>query len=1361
MTVASKWFDLVVGIDLHFEIVPASPAPIPFPHPFVGVVFDPVGLIMDEVIGAAMELMGAPPPPGPVLVGGVPATATGDDASMPTGHILLPPGISWAPIPKVPIPGGSGKPSAPDLPAPPAGDAMLFFGSATVEWRGGRAVRMGDMALSCSDPVRLPTSFVISTAPTGVMVGGPPAPDWAAIAAAVAFGALRTKFASNLIHAAVEKFTPKRLNRARDFLHDAACFVTGHPVNVVNGSMFTTWSDLELPGPIPLELSRRYRSSFCDRDIGLGFGWTHSLDQRVWLEEGRVVVLTEDGRELEFDTWDFPDKAMRKGDEIFDPVSRFTLRSLGQFCWTLTGPDGLVRDFGPIKGESTANKDRGLVRLRHIRNLAGDTIEFQYDEAARLGAVIDSGGRTIRLEYARDGRLSRLWVPTASGDGLRQHAQYTYSDAGDLVEVHDAAGKSVRLVYDRHNLVKETDRNGVSFFFEYEGWGPFARCTRTWGDGRIYDHVITYDVRGRKTIVEDSFGNPKVYEYGPRGVVTKIIDARGGVTEYEYDELLRRTVEIDPLGHKTRTTYDERSRPIMVVEPDGATTKFTYDAQDRLLTARTPTGGQWRWTYDRAGRPVTKTDPLGASARYHYQERRLVAVDSPASTRTMLSHDSAGNLAAVTHPDGTTEKWQHDALGNVVASVDAKGTKRRFTHDAFNRVVRIAEPDGNVRQLQYDGEGNLVRAVDKLRSVEFTYQGLGKVTSRTIAGQTVRYEYDTEERLTAFINEKGLAYRFERDPLGDVLAEMSFDEAKRIYERDACGRVAKLFRPGVGQSTTYERDPAGRVLKTIHSDGVQEEFVYDEAGAIVEARNGDSALRFERDALGRVVKEHQGDAWVASQFDHRGLRIGVESSMGARQTIERNPMGDVVGLMAQHGEQKWQAAITRDALGQEVDRQLPGQVRSYWWRDDMGRPTQHWVGREKQLTRGRKYGWGVDDRLERIVEEGQGETRFEHDRRGTLVGVTYPNGAVTTRAADPVGNLFRDAQMQSREYGPVGELKKETTAEGVRVYRYDPEGQLVAREDPNGDAWVYEWDGAGRLRKVVLPDEREVEFAYDPLGRRVSKTIDGKTTAWVWDGDVVLHEVVGDADTSDDAGDVTTWVFDPETFAPAARLHAGDGVHSVVTDHLGAPLCVIDGDGATKWQGSIDAWGRMSVAGEAKLCPWRFPGQYEDAETGLYYNRFRYFDPSQGGYVSRDPIGLRGGEGLYGYVDDPLVAVDPLGLARKDYRAPDPGLDDFIKDLEARGIPVRNKNIEIMGPDGNPLGEVDVVTDAAVIQFKAGVSSARDIVKQVQEKTEPYVTRPVIGFIGNTGKAGNRTVRGAGDKILVTNDIDLLADVLR
>ena len=88
-----------------------------------------------------------------------------------------------------------------------------------------------------------------------------------------------------------------------------------------------------------------------------------------------------------------------------------------------------------------------------------------------------------------------------------------------------------------------------------------------------------------------------------------------------------------------------------------------------------------------------------------------------------------------------------------------------------------------------------------------------------------------------------------------------------------------------------------------------------------------------------------------------------------------------------------------------------------------------------------------------------------------------------------------------------------------------------------------------------------------------------------------------------------------------------------------------DDSGARVWSLELDVYGRPRHGdGDRAACPFRMPGQYEDEETGLYYNGFRYYDPDTGSYISADPMRLEGGERLYGYVDDPTKTSDPQGL---------------------------------------------------------------------------------------------------------------------
>ena len=116
---------------------------------------------------------------------------------------------------------------------------------------------------------------------------------------------------------------------------------------------------------------------------------------------------------------------------------------------------------------------------------------------------------------------------------------------------------------------------------------------------------------------------------------------------------------------------------------------------------------------------------------------------------------------------------------------------------------------------------------------------------------------------------------------------------------------------------------------------------------------------------------------------------------------------------------------------------------------------------------------------------------------------------------------------------------------------------------------------------------------------------------------------------------------------------------SIVTDHLGTPLEVYGIDGQRESVLETDAYGKLnkSTSTNPHSCPFRYQGQYEDAELELYYNRFRYYDPEIGLYISQDPIGLAGGDRLYAYVHDTTSWVDILGLEKTPATLPNkPGI---------------------------------------------------------------------------------------------------------
>jgi len=128
-------------------------------------------------------------------------------------------------------------------------------------------------------------------------------------------------------------------------------------------------------------------------------------------------------------------------------------------------------------------------------------------------------------------------------------------------------------------------------------------------------------------------------------------------------------------------------------------------------------------------------------------------------------------------------------------------------------------------------------------------------------------------------------------------------------------------------------------------------------------------------------------------------------------------------------------------------------------------------------------------------------------------------------------------------------------------------------------------------------------------------------------------------------GEPLTWLFEPETFAPMARSYAGEA-QSILCDHMCTPVLTMDNVGALVSSSSLSAYGVLrDVAEDLYTSPFRWAGQYEDLETGLYYNRFRYYDPEGGQYICQDPMGLGAGTAFYRYVADPCSRTDPFGLA--------------------------------------------------------------------------------------------------------------------
>ena len=316
-----------------------------------------------------------------------------------------------------------------------------------------------------------------------------------------------------------------------------------------------------------------------------------------------------------------------------------------------------------------------------------------------------------------------------------------------------------------------------------------------------------------------------------------------------------------------------------------------------------------------------------------------------------------------------------------------------------------------------------------------------------------------------------------------------------------------------------------------------------------------------------------------------------------------------------------------------------------------------------QVRRQRKYHWGSADRLLKTEDNRFGTTTYKYSPTGHLQKAVYADGREEYRLSDKAGNLFDDPNRKLRKYLRGGKLEQS----GEWRFVYDRDGQLVEKYkgsgkwwDSKSERWRYIWNQNGTLKEVRPPGGGDFAFdalfTYDALGRRLSKDAIG-ITCWLWNGNVPLHEWTPSQRRNEQGEieeyqkDLRTWLFEEESFVPLALFQDGKA-YSIVTDHLGTPVEAYNEKGEEVWYRRLDMNGKVieersmlytSYKDYVRI-PFLFQGQYYDEEIKLAYNRFRYYDPELGRYISQDPIRFESGTTtLYNYVEDPNIYLDVLG----------------------------------------------------------------------------------------------------------------------
>ncbi|WP_275427848.1 RHS repeat-associated core domain-containing protein [Proteus mirabilis] len=330
------------------------------------------------------------------------------------------------------------------------------------------------------------------------------------------------------------------------------------------------------------------------------------------------------------------------------------------------------------------------------------------------------------------------------------------------------------------------------------------------------------------------------------------------------------------------------------------------------------------------------------------------------------------------------------------------------------------------------------------------------------------------------------------------------------------------------------------------------------------------------------------------------------------------------------------------------------------------------VGIEDDRWRQTRYHYNANDQITKTQyspQWGNQDEKFQYDNN---LNITEH---LTTPSSSMVPSEAQGAMLQLFQQQQAGRVTRRYTAKGYQDYHYDVNGRLAKKivhtRGFRPREWRYLWNTQNQLTACFTPKGDCWHYTYDAFGRRLSKTktvdsdlahidplfpqIKPKITTWryLWSGDQLIEETPIYADGTLAASQQVQWLYQPGEITPTARYQQGK-LHYVVTDHQGTPREIFCEGGQASWAGRLNTWGQMQFwryrDGKAENdpnyteCPFRFAGQYEDEESGLYYNRFRYYDRETGQYLSPDPIGLLGGLNPYGYVHCPTGWVDPFGL---------------------------------------------------------------------------------------------------------------------
>lgn len=753
------------------------------------------------------------------------------------------------------------------------------------------------------------------------------------------------------------------------------------------------------------------------------------------------------------------------------------------------------------------------------------------------------------------------------------------------------------------------------------------------------------------------------FEYNAaHGQLSRYTAADGAEWQYCYDERGLLSNITDPAGQTWTQQCDERGLPVSLVSPQGEETRLAYTPQGLLSGIFRQDERRLGIEYDHHNRPETLTDVMGREHHTEYSGHDLpVKMRGPSGQSVRLQWQQHHKLSGIERAGTGAEGFHYDRHGNLLAWTDGNGVVWTMEYGPFDLPVARTDGEGHRWQYRYDKDTLQLTEVINPQGESYLYvlDNCGRVTEEHDWGGVVwRYRYDADGLYTAKVN--GL-------------------EETILYSRDAAGRLAEIITPE--GKTQYAYDKSGRLTGIFSPDGISQRTGYDERGRVNVTTQGRRAIEYH------YPDEHTVIRCILPPEDERD-RHPDESLL--KTTYRYNAAGELAEVILPGDET---LTFSRDEAGREVLRHSNrGFACEQGW-NAAGQPVSQragffpeeatWGGLVPSLVREYRYDSAGNVSAVTSREDYGRETRREYrlDRNGQVMAVTasgtglgYGEGD-ESYGYDSCGYLKAQSAGRHRiseetdQYAGGHRLKQA----GNTQYDYDAAGRMVSRtrhrDGYRPETERFRWDSRDQLTGYCSAQGELWEYRHDASGRRTEKRCDRKKIrfTYLWDGDSIaeIREYRDDKLYS-----VRHLVFNgfeliSQQFSRVRQPHPSVApqwvtrTNHAVSDLTGRPLMLFNSEGKTVWRpGQTSLWGlALSLPADTgypdprgELDPEAAPGllyagQWQDAESGLCYNRFRYYESETGMYLVSDPLGLLGGEQTYRYVPNPCGWVDPLGLA--------------------------------------------------------------------------------------------------------------------